>query len=159
MKFIRAVIIIACGGILGFASPVRAENVSSPIRVQVTCYAEPGNTYSGSSRTSGIIASKVEWQGCAVNVWKVADDGGMGEFIGTYEILDIGYGAALPDEYGMKSDLSQYKEKSPGTVETGLTLDFRQPTNAECVAFMKETFTGEGSTGSEIFAQLIRGEG
>ena len=157
MKFLKALFLIAGGVVLLNGTPVHAKN--SLIKLQVTCYCEPGTTYAGSTRTEGIIASKKEWIGCVANVWKVDDEGQVGEFAGTYEILDIGYGAKMDDKFGMKSELSQYIGKSPGTVETGLTLDFRQSTNSDCFKFMWETFTGEGSTGSEVWVQLVRGEG
>ena len=143
------------GMLLFMTSPVRADSL---MKVQVTCYAEPGKTYSGSSRTDGIIASKKEWQGCIANVWQVDEDGEPGEFLGIYEILDIGYGHALEGS-GTKSDLCGYEGEPAGTVETGLTFDFRQPDYDSCLEFMNDTFTGGGTTGSEVFVQLVRGEG
>ena len=137
-----------------FTTPVRAE---TPIRIQVTCYAEPGMTYSGTERTSGIVASKKEWQGYAVNVWKV-ENNEPGEFLGTYEILDVGYGHSM-DGTGLHSELEGYEGKPCGTIESGLTMDFRQPDYSSCLSFMKDTFTGSGSTGSEVFVQIINGEG
>jgi len=147
-------LVTVLGAVIISATPIQAEN---QIKVMVTCYSEPGKTYSGSARTSGIIASKKEWQGCIANIWKV-EDGEPGEFIGIYEILDIGYGHALEDS-GTTSELCGYEGDPAGTVETGLTLDFRQPDYSSCVKFMKDTFTGEGSTGSEVYVQLIRGDG
>lgn len=144
------------GVLLISVTPVRAEE-SQRIKIQVTCYAEPGAAYTGTERTNGVVASKVEWVGCAVNVWKV-DGEAPGDFLGTWEILDIGYGHAM-ESSGFHSELKGYEGQPVGTVETGLTLDFRQPDYSACMDFMKETFTGGGSTGSEVYVQIVRGEG
>ncbi|MCR4744441.1 MAG: hypothetical protein K5894_04340, partial [Lachnospiraceae bacterium] len=92
MRILRRFAAALCGATLLFATPVRAN---TPIKIQVTCYTEPGKTYSGTDRTEGIVAAKKEWQGCVVNVWKVGEDDNLGEFLGIYEILDIGYGHAI----------------------------------------------------------------
>lgn len=155
MHILKKFTVSLCGAVVLFTAPVRAD---TQIKVQVTCYAEPGKTYSGSDRIDGIIASKKEWQGCVVNVWKVDEDGTPGEFLGIYEILDIGYGHAI-EWADMHSELEGREGEPVGTVETGLTFDFRQPDYSSCVDFMKDTFTGEGTTGSEVFVQIVRGEG
>jgi hypothetical protein len=51
------------------------------------------------------------------------------------------------------------KGEKPGTIETGLTLDFRQPTYEKCVEFMQETMTYQGTTGSEVYALVVKGDG
>ena len=155
MRILRRFVVTLCGATLLLATPVRAN---TPIKIQVTCYAEPGKTYSGTDRTEGIVAAKKEWQGCVVNVWKVGEDDNLGEFLGIYEVLDVGYGHSM--EYsGLHSELEGYEGKPLGTIESGLTIDFRQPDYSACVDFMKDTFTGGGTTGSEVFIQIVRGEG
>ena len=131
--------------------PVQADNL---IKVQVTCYCEPGITCTGSSKKDNIIASKREYLGYVAVVYHVADDGNVGDYIGTFPIDDIGYGA--PTGFG-RSEF--YGRDSAGTVETGLTFDFRKPTNNACREFMAETYTGEGTTGSEVYLKIVKGEG
>lgn len=125
------------------------------LRSQVTCYIEPGRkTATGCNKMNGIIASAPEYLGYVAQVYKVAEDGGIGEFIGYYQVEDTGYGA--PSGYGK----SIYKgKKSAGTIELGLTYDFRQPDYAHAKKFMIETYTGNGTTYSEVYISLINGNG
>jgi hypothetical protein len=133
--------------------PVRADSL---IKAQVTCYCEPGATCTGSTKKDKIIASKREWLGYVAVVYKVDEDGEVGEYIGTFPIEDIGYGAPMTGS-GLSSDFEG--RDCAGTVETGLTFDFRKPTNAACVEFMKGTFTGGGTTGSEVYIKVVKGVG
>lgn len=133
------------------------EVIGNPYRTQVTAYCEPGRkTATGSTRQSGIVAGAPEWIGSVAAVYLVDDDGGIGEYLGLYPVEDTGYGRAIEAE-GYKSDILE--NKKPGTVETGLTLDFRQKSIEDCRAFMRLTLTGEGSTGSEVWVQIIKGDG
>lgn len=134
-----------------------AENVGSPYLAQVTAYCEPGRmTATGSSKQEGIIAGPSEWIGSIAAVY--LDDGGkIGEFLGYYPIDDTGYGHSIDGAQKYKSEI--LKNKTPGTVETGITLDFREKSIANCKDFMRLTFTGEGSTGSQVWVQIIKGEG
>lgn len=133
------------------------ESVGNPYRAQVTAYCEPGKvTATGSSLQAGIVAGAPEWIGSLAAVYRVETDGGIGGFIGYYPIEDTGYGHEIAAS-GYKSKI--LKGKKPGTVETGITLDFRQKSYKECADFMRMTLTGHGSTGSEVWVQIIRGEG
>lgn len=131
--------------------------IGNPYVAQVTCYDDPGNTATGSDATEGIIAGPSEWIGCTAAVYEVAEDGSLGEFIGFFPVQDTGYGHSIPAAAGYKSEIIQ--GKTPGTVETGITLDFRQPSRKKCIDFMKRTFTGSGTTGSQVWVQIVRGEG
>jgi hypothetical protein len=133
--------------------PVRADSL---IKAQVTCYCEPGATCTGSTKKDKIIASKREWLGYVAVVYKVDEDGEVGEYIGTFPIDDIGYGAPMTGS-GLSSEFEG--RDCAGTVETGLTFDFSKPTNAACVEFMKGTFTGGGTTGSEVYIKVVKGVG
>ena len=131
------------------------EDRRETLRRAVTCYIEPGRaTSTGSYKMDKIIAGAQEYVGCVAQVYRVAEDGGIGEFIGYYPIEDTGYGA--PSGHGE----SRLKPgKSLGTIELGLTYDFRKPSMQEAKAFMKETYTGEGLTGSEVYIIIEKGEG
>lgn len=127
--------------------------------VQVTCYMEPGKpTYTGSYRTDGsTAASKVEWVGYCAYLYKINEDGSLGDFIDIVEFNDIGYGA--PIGHGTKSEMKQYKGKSAGSIETGKTIDIRLSNMSACKDFMKATYTGNGTTGSQVYMVLVDGEG
>lgn len=128
---------------------------NNPLKVQVTCYIERGRkTCTGSTKMDGIIAAAPEYIGYVAQVYKVAEDGSVGDFIGYFPVEDTGYGAPT----GMGK--SQYKNRrSAGTIELGLTIDFRKPDMSTAVQFMKSTYTGEGSTGSQVYVTLEKGDG
>ena len=73
------------------------------------------------------------------------------------QVADLGYGA--PVEYFGEGSSERKKGRKAGTIETGLTIDFRQSSYANCVKFMKETMTGSGATGSEVYALVVKGVG
>lgn len=160
MKFNKISGLVLCGVATALltAKPVNAESIAgTPIRVQVTCYCEPGKTANGSTRTEGVVAAKKEWLNYQCLVYKVAEDGDIGDFIGIFEVADLGYGAPVEAISENSSELK--KGEKPGTIETGLTLDFRQPTYEKCVEFMQETMTYQGTTGSEVYALVVKGAG
>lgn len=135
-----------------------AENVGNPYLAQATAYCEPGHlTATGSNKQEGIIAGPPEWIGCIAAVYLCNEDGSIGDFLDYYPIEDTGYGHSIPKAQGYRSEI--LKNRVPGTVETGITLDFRQRSERACKDFMLLTFTGEGSTGSQVWVQIIRGDG
>lgn len=133
------------------------EAVGNPYLAQVTAYCEPGKTTAtGSHKQEGIVAASPEWIGAVAAVYKVEDDGSIGAFLGYYPVEDTGYGHTIPVE-GYNSVI--LKGKKIGTVETGLTLDFRQKSYGACKRWMVETYTGYGSTYSQVWVQIIKGVG
>lgn len=73
--------------------------------IRCTCYTDTGITASGQHTRDGIIAGKREWMGCAAALYKVKEDGSIGEFIGLYEVLDTGAGIDTDgDGYGDSLD-------------------------------------------------------
>ena len=129
-----------------------------PARMEVTCYIEAGKrTCTGSSRMEGLIASNPDWIGRVASIYKVAEDGGLGDFVGYYEILDIGYGKSTHSDVPSIFD----GRRCAGTIETGLCIDVREPTYSKCVDFMTETFVGGkvSSTGSAVYVVINDGEG
>ena len=61
-------------------------------KIRCTCYCEDGITASGHYTRSGIIAGKKEWIGKTAALYKIDDNGELGEFIGYFEFLDTGAG-------------------------------------------------------------------
>ena len=61
-------------------------------KIRATCYCEHGLTYSGSYTREGIIAGRKEDIGAVAAIYEVADDGGVGDFIGYFEVMDCGAG-------------------------------------------------------------------
>lgn len=61
-------------------------------KIRATCYCEHGITYSGAYTREGIIAGRKEDIGDVAAIYAVAEDGGVGEFIGYFEVLDCGAG-------------------------------------------------------------------
>lgn len=133
------------------------EVVGNPYLAQVTGYCEPGRkTATGSSKQEGIIAGPPEWIGSIAAVY-LDDNGSIGEFLGYFPIEDTGYGHSIAGASNYHSEI--LKNKIPGTVETGITLDFREKSEAACVDFMRLTYTGEGTTGSQVWVQILKGDG
>ena len=74
-------------------SPLRSSATAAGLRkIRATCYCEHGLTYSGAYTREGIIAGRKEDIGDVAAIYAVAEDGGVGEFIGYFEILDCGAG-------------------------------------------------------------------
>lgn len=133
------------------------EKVEEPTAklMTVTCYTETGKrTATGSTKQSGIVAARVEDLGAIAVVYKVNENGGIGEYLGTWEVQDVGYGAST------KQGASDIKPgRSEGDIESGQCLDFRHATYSECVQFMRLTRTGEGRSGSQVWVEIVRGQG
>ena len=131
---------------------------AEPIFTEVTCYIEAGKrTFNGDFRMEGIIASSPDWIGRVAGLYKVNEDGGLGDFIGYYEVQDIGYGKSTHSQ--MYSNFSG--RKCAGTIETGLSIDVREPNYNRCIDFMTNTFVGgqKSSTGSAVYVVMIDGKG
>lgn len=163
MKLFKRLAAYAVGLSLIFTQPVIAEEVTVAgaeeeyTSVQVTCYMEPGSpTCTGSYRmNSTTAAGRSDWLGYCAYLYSIEEDGSLGEFINIVEFNDIGYGA--PVGHGTKSDLK--KGKSAGSIETGKTIDIRTSNMSQCNEFMRATYTGEGTTGSQVYMILVNGEG
>lgn len=140
---------------LALASTLPAWAAAYPKKVTATCYTESGRkTATGSTKESGIIAARAEDLGAVAIVYKVADDGGIGECLGMWMVEDVGYGRATGEgESGLIEGRTQ------GTIEAGETVDFRQETYSDCLEFMRLTQTGKGSSGSQVWVQIIKGRG
>ncbi len=77
----------------GGTVPTEQRIDSEPFVVECTAYCDEGFTASGKPTVEGqTIAGAREWLGCMAVLYKVDEDGGIGEYIGTYQFTDTGYG-------------------------------------------------------------------
>jgi 3D (Asp-Asp-Asp) domain-containing protein len=84
----------------------------------------------GTEPIYGTLAGKTEWLGKSVRLYRVADDGDVGELIGTFTFHDVGYGQSTG--YGSSSIL---KGKSLGTIELGQCIDIFISSESECITY------------------------
>ena len=64
-----------------------------PFRAECTAYCDSGITASGKPTVEGLtLGGAPEWIGCMAVLYEVDDDGGIGDFIGIYEVMDTGWG-------------------------------------------------------------------
>ena len=74
-------------------NPLKGNPTAAGLRrIRATCYCEPGITYSGHYTHEGIVAGRNIDIGDVAAIYAVAEDGGVGEFIGYFEVLDCGAG-------------------------------------------------------------------
>ena len=74
-------------------SPLQSSATAAGLRrIRATCYCEPGITYSGHYTHVGICAGRKEDIGKVAAIYAIAEDGGVGDFIGYFEFLDTGAG-------------------------------------------------------------------
>lgn len=69
-----------------------SDPFETPTKIRATVYTEHGTTASGAVTKYGTIAGKKDWLGCVAFLYKVNDDGSMGECIGLFEFKDTGAG-------------------------------------------------------------------
>lgn len=78
--------------------PQEQENLlGEPFLIRCTCYTWTGNQCrNGSWPVEGLsVAGKEEWLGKAIIMYSVAEDGGIGDFIGYFDFTDTGDGIDL----------------------------------------------------------------
>ncbi len=64
-----------------------------PFRADCTAYCDSGITASGKPTVEGLtLGGAPEWIGCMAVLYEVDADGGIGDFIGLYEVMDTGWG-------------------------------------------------------------------
>lgn len=85
-------------------------NKAIPIRC--TGYIDEGYTRSGEWTRKGVVAGRYEWLGKKCNLYSQNKDGSIGEYIGTYEFLDTGYGIKGSLENGTSIDVWHDSEES-----------------------------------------------
>ena len=130
----------------------RDQIADPPFLMDTTAYYYGDTTYTGARARKGIAAAKKEWVGlCAVLYQAVLTDNGykIGDLIGYYEILDIGYGAESGDGIPSKVRPDKWCQ---GTIERGECIDIYRDTEAECYEWMAET-------DGKVFVQLVAAVG
>lgn len=135
----KAILIIAIAGIIlslatradgAEVAPVQRIN-AEPFIVECTAYCDEGATASGKPTIEGqTLAGAREWIGCIAVLYEVDEDGGIGDFIGMYELSDTGYG-------------------KDGDIPRGETVDIFMKEEAACVEWGRR----------DVYVQIIRGEG
>lgn len=129
----------------------------NPIIMPITAYIERGKpTVTGNTKARGVLAAKREWLGHTAVLYKITDDGGIGDIIGIFPIEDIGYGKATGH------GVSEFKgRKSAGDIEMGCCVDMRCANYQECVNFLVDTYVGAeySRSGSAVYFQLIDADG
>ena len=110
----------------------------------------------GDKMEKGMVAYTPESYGYCMEAYKAieTDEGyKLGEFIGLYEIRDCGYGRKVKKTDKAEQIKSRVTSKPiQGTIEAGLSADFRFDNLAECKEWMKDT-------GGMIFIRLIPAKG
>jgi 3D (Asp-Asp-Asp) domain-containing protein len=84
----------------------------------------------GTTPEYGTLAGKVEWIGKSVKLYRVNDDGDVGELIGTFTFHDTGYGQSTG--YGTSKLL---KGKNLGTIEVGQCIDIFMSKETDCIKY------------------------
>lgn len=124
-----------------------AAPVNEPVKIRCTCYIDSGTMSTGKQTRPFVMAATSEWVGYTACVNAVNEDGSIGQFIGYYEILDIGYGAETGE-----GESQIFKGKSIGTIEAGRTVDVWMPTLHKAEEWV-ETY------GDYVYIKLIPAKG
>ena len=135
----KAILIIVIAGIIlslanradgAEVAPVQRIN-AEPFIVECTAYCDDGLTASGKPTIEGqTLAGAREWIGCIAVLYEVDEYGGIGDFIGIYELSDTGYG-------------------KDGDIPRGEIIDTFMREEATCVEWGRK----------DVYVQIIRGEG
>ena len=93
--FIQVLIVLALRLLTVNAEGIPPEERigGEPFRAECTAYCDSGITASGKPTVQGLtLGGAPEWIGCMAVLYEVDDDGGIGDFIGLYEVMDTGWG-------------------------------------------------------------------
>ena len=132
---IAVVIMAACVLLTGTEKrEIKAESgYTEPYIIRCTCYCDKGITKSGKPVRQGVIAGKEEWLGKVAVLYEVDEDGNIGDYIGTYEFLDTGYGIN-------------------GSLIRGTSVDVYCTSEDECWEFVEDH-------GDYVYMQILDGKG
>ncbi len=125
---------------------------SRPVLMDTTGYCYGEICYTGCKPREGIVAACPSWIGHACVIYEavpVGDEYEVGNLVGIYEVLDIGYGRSTGD--GIRSKIRDDKS-SRGTIEVGQCIDKYCTTKEKVTEWME-------LTGGKIFVQIIAAEG
>lgn len=138
-KISIAIFIAVLAGILftratsasGGTVPPEQRIDSGPFVVECTAYCDEGITASGKPTVEGqTIAGAREWLGCMAVLYEVDADGSIGDYIGTYQLMDTGYGR-------------------DGDIPRGETVDIYMPDYDTCIEWGRRN----------VYVQIIDGKG
>ena len=141
-------VLLLAAAVLWTSLPVRAEEDAARIHsvetgevfpILTTAYCHGAVTATGQAVRPGICAVREEWIGKTALVWACDSSGTMGEFLGFWECLDIGFGADS-DGDGI------------GSIQEGRVIDMYFPTPEEVQEWME-------ITGGKVYIQMIDAEG
>lgn len=97
-KYIGCLLLTLFVALMGWTATTQAKADSlnkywdSPQPIRCTCYVEHGQTASGQWTRPHTVAGPREWLGCVGALYRMNEDGSMGEFLGYYEFIDTGAG-------------------------------------------------------------------
>ena len=123
--------------------PAEQENpLGEPFLIRCTCYTWTGNPCrNGSWPVEGLsVAGKEEWLGKAIIMYSVAEDGGIGDFIGYFDFTDTGDGIDL-DGDGQGE-----------TIRNGTSIDVYRDTLEGCYRWIEQY-------GDYVYIQVVDAAG
>lgn len=97
------------------------------IKIRCTGYDDVGYTKSGEWTREGVIAGKEEWLHKKCKLYRINEDGSVGELIGEYTFLDTGYGIKTKTANGVE-----------GSLKLGKSIDVWHPSEASIWEWMDE---------------------
>ena len=108
---------------------LKAEAKKEPnvIKIRCTGYDDVGYTKSGEWTREGVIAGKEEWLHKKCKLYRINDDGSVGELIGEYTFLDTGYGIKTKTANGIE-----------GSLKLGKSIDVWHPSEDSIWDWMDE---------------------
>jgi len=113
---------------------------ASELRIlRTTAYYQGEITATGKQVREGLAAANREHLGDIAILYKVDEDGEIGEFLGIWEVEDVGFGTD-PDGDGI------------GTMEEGLVIDIYKPDLESCKEWVRET-------NEKVYVQYIPAKG
>ena len=112
----------------------------TPTKIRCTCYVDQGTTASGQETRPGIIAGKKEWLGRCAVLYRIEEDGSIGDLIGIYEFLDTG--AGIDTDGDGKGD----------SIKKGLSVDVWQPSIEQAREWI-------ATYGDYVYIQVVEAEG
>lgn len=110
-----------------------------PQAMLTTAYCVGHTTASGAKVRHGVVAMAREYMGLTAEIWLMAEDGSLGDFVGFFEVLDTGKG-------GDKHNTGK------GAIERGAVIDVYFPDYAECVEWM-------ALTKGKVYVRLLKADG
>lgn len=117
---------------------IKNGSTNEPILMHTTAYYQGEIGSHGDRMREGYVAGDPNLYGAAVVIYEaIPQENGsytIGDYIGTYEMRDTGYGFSTGSGNSVVSS-----RKYAGTIETGIHLDIYRNNYSRCVEWMKRT--------------------